>query len=215
MKSILCYGDSNTFGYNPADGMRYPINVRWTGVLQELLGNDYRVIEEGCNGRTTIYDDTLEPWKNGLSYLRPCLNTHKPLDIVILMLGSNDLKDCFHLSAEEIAQGAGTLVDVINEFTKEKQGFIPKVILMAPPEIGEKLETSPFYGNFSMDSIARSKEFPKYYSAVAKEKGCIFLNAAEFIKASDEDSLHLTAEAHRVLAEKLCDIIKSLNYYMA
>lgn len=92
MKTVLCYGDSNTYGYNPVNGLRYPQDVRWPGKLQSLLGNGYQIIEEGCNGRTTVFDDPLEGWKNGLDYLRPCLNSHKPVDIVILMLGSNDLK---------------------------------------------------------------------------------------------------------------------------
>ncbi len=140
MKSILCYGDSNTYGYNPENGLRYPEDVRWTGRLQMLLGPEYKVIEEGCNSRTTTRDDPVDAWKNGLPYLRPCLNSHKPIDVVILMLGSNDLKKNFHLTAEEIAAGAGELVDVIREFTSEKQGFIPKIILISPPLIGEKIK---------------------------------------------------------------------------
>ena len=103
-KTILCYGDSNTWGYNPVNGLRYPEDVRWTGRLQKLLGPSYRVIEEGCNGRTTVYADPEEGWKCGLTYLCPCLNSHKPIDVVILMLGSNDLKRIFHASAQEIAE---------------------------------------------------------------------------------------------------------------
>ena len=86
MTTILCYGDSNTYGYNPVNGLRYPKDVRWTGVLQKLLGEQYAVIEEGCNGRTTVFEDIAEPWKAGLGYLKPCLNTHKPIDFVIMML---------------------------------------------------------------------------------------------------------------------------------
>ena len=129
MKTILCYGDSNTYGFNPANGLRYPKSVRWTGRLQELLGNNYIIIEEGCNGRTTIFDDPIDGWKNGLSYLKPCLNTHKPIDIVILMLGSNDLKSTFHASAEEISKGAKRLIEEIYDFAGEKQTFYPEVIL--------------------------------------------------------------------------------------
>ena len=103
MTTILCYGDSNTYGYNPVNGLRYPKDVRWTGVLQKLLGEQYAVIEEGCNGRTTVFEDIAEPWKAGLGYLKPCLNTHKPIDFVIMMLGSNDLKRMFHATAKEIA----------------------------------------------------------------------------------------------------------------
>ncbi len=210
MKTVLCYGDSNTFGYVPETGMRYPRDVRYPGRLQALLGEEYEVIEEGCNGRTTIHDDPIDGWKNGLDYLRPCLHSHRPVDIVILMIGSNDLKDTFHLSAAEIADGAGVLVDVIKEFTEEKQGYVPEIILVSPPELGSGIRTSPFYGAFYEDAIDRAKEFPGYYRKISEEKGCIFFNAAEYIHPSEVDSLHLTPEGHKVLAEKLCEIVKGL-----
>mgnify|MGYP002857592353 FL=1 len=210
MVTVLCYGDSNTFGYIPETGMRYPRDVRYPGRLQKLLGDDYAVIEEGCNGRTTIHDDPVDGWKNGLDYLKPCLNSHKPIDIVILMLGSNDLKETFHLTAQEIADGAATLVDVIREFTQEKQGYIPKIILVSPPEIGVGIKTSPFYGAFYENAITESRKFPKFYGAVAEKHGCIFFDAAGYIYPSDVDSLHLTPEGHSVLAEKLCKVIKNV-----
>ena len=209
-KTVLCYGDSNTYGYVPETGMRYAGDVRYPGRLKILLGDDYEVIEEGCNGRTTIHDDPIDGWKNGLDYLRPCLNSHKPIDIVILMLGSNDLKISFHLPASQIAEDAGVLVDVIQTFTLEKQGFVPKIILVSPPEIGEGIRTSPFYGAFNEKAIQESKKFPEYYKKVADEKGCIFFNAAEYIYPSETDSLHLTPEGHRILAEKLCEVVKEL-----
>ena len=86
MKTILCYGDSNTWGYIPGTGNRYPRQVRWTGVLQNLLGEKFHVIEEGLNGRTTVMDDPTRIAKNGLPYLRPCLDSHAPIDLVVLML---------------------------------------------------------------------------------------------------------------------------------
>ena len=168
MTTILCYGDSNTYGYNPVNGLRYPKDVRWTGVLQKLLGEQYAVIEEGCNGRTTVFEDIAEPWKAGLGYLKPCLNTHKPIDFVIMMLGSNDLKRMFHASAKEIADGAEQLVSIIKEFTKEKQGFMPKVILVSPPEIGADIATSEFARSFDEDAIERSKELPVFYEKIQR-----------------------------------------------
>ena len=212
MKTVLCYGDSNTYGYVPETGMRYPRDIRYPGKLQDLLGEEYAVIEEGCNGRTTIHDDPIDGWKNGLDYLKPCLNSHKQIDIVILMLGSNDLKHTFHLNAAQIADGAGVLVDVIKEFTKEKQGFVPKIILVSPPEIGEGIRTSPFYGAFFEEAVETSREFPKYYREVADSKGCIFFDAAKYISPSKTDSLHLTPEGHRVLAEELSKVVKEECY---
>ena len=211
MKTVLCYGDSNTYGYIPETGMRYPRDVRYPGRLQMLLGDDYTVVEEGCNGRTTIHDDPVDGWKNGMDYLKPCLNSHKPVDIVIMMLGSNDLKATFQLTAEQIAEGAGELVDVIQSFTAEKQGFVPKIILVSPPEIGTGIRTSPFYGAFYENAIMESKRFPECYKAVADAKDCIFFNAAEYIYPSEADSLHLTPEGHKVLAEKLCEIVMGIN----
>ncbi len=210
MKTVLCYGDSNTYGYIPETGMRYPKDVRYPGVLQVLLGDDYSVIEEGCNGRTTTHDDPVDGWKNGLDYLRPCLNSHKPVDIVILMLGSNDLKITFHLTAAQIAEGAGELVDVIQTFTLEKQGYVPKIILVSPPEIGPGIASSPFYGAFSEDAVDESRKFSAYYKSVADSRGCIFFDAASYICPSEFDSLHLTPEAHSILAHKLCEVVKGI-----
>ena len=211
LKTVLCYGDSNTYGYDPETGSRYPRDVRWPGRLQILLGESWHVVEEGCNGRTTIYDDPIDGWKNGLDYLKPCLNSHKPVDIVILMLGTNDLKDTFHLTADEIAAGAGQLVDVIKAFTAEKQGFMPQIILVSPPEIGRDIRHSFFRDKFSEGAIAESKKFPACYKQVADDKGCVFFNAAAYVSPSDADSLHLTAEGHTALAEKLCDLCYSMD----
>lgn len=207
MITVLCYGDSNTYGYNPANGMRYPEDIRWTGRLRNMLGKDYSVIEEGCNGRTTIFDDPVEGWKNGLGYLRPCLNTHKPIDFVIMMLGSNDLKEVFHATPKEIAEGAAALVQVIQEFTEEKQGFVPKIILVSPPHIGEGIRNSVFYESFRENAICRSKELSGYYRKVAEKYNCIFFDSARYVEASKEDSLHLTPEAHKKLAEELYNVV--------
>ena len=209
MITVLCYGDSNTYGYNPVNGLRYPKDVRWPGVLQKLLGDGYAVIEEGCNGRTTVFEDVEEPWKAGVGYLRPCLNTHKPIDFVIMMLGSNDLKRMFHASAQEIADGAEALVKIIKQFTKEKQGFVPKVILVSPPEIGKDIANSEFARSFDEDAIIRSRELSVLYERIAKKYGCIFFDAAKVVEASEVDSLHLMPEAHKKLAEAFYNYIFS------
>lgn len=208
-KTVLCYGDSNTYGYNPLNGLRYPEDIRWTGRLSKILGDNYRVVEEGCNGRTTVHDDPADGWKNGLDYLRPCLNSHKPVDIVILMLGSNDLKQTFCLSAKDIAAGAETLAEVIQDFTLEKQGFVPSIILVSPPEIGSGITNSDFNFAFSADAVEKSKELTIYYRQAAERRGCIFFDAARFIRPSDADSLHLMPEAHAVLAERLSEVVRS------
>ena len=188
--------------------MRYPRDIRYPGRLQILLGDTYEVIEEGCNGRTTIHDDPIDGWKNGLDYLKPCLNSHKPIDLVVLMLGSNDLKETFHLTAKDIAEGVAVIVNVIKSFTAEKQGFVPEIILVSPPELGRNIRTSPFYGAFYEEAVEESKKFPEYYRMVAEKYGCIFYNAAEDVYPSEVDSLHLTEDGHKTLAEKIYKVIK-------
>ena len=210
MKTVLCYGDSNTYGFTPSDGNRFPEDVRWTGRLASALGPDYRVIEEGCNGRTTVFDEPAEPWKNGMRYIHACLNSHKPIDVVVLMLGTNDLKDMFGATAPQIAGGAGELVKVIRSFTPEKQGFIPAIVLVSPIEVGPGITSSPFAERYSESAVTRSKEFPALYRRVAEANECIYLNAAEVARPSLTDSLHMDEESHAALAKALYEIIKDL-----
>lgn len=207
MKTIVCYGDSNTYGYNPVNGLRYPKNIRWTGILQKLLGEEYCVIEEGCNGRTTIYDDPVDGWKNGLGYLKPCLNSHKPVDIVVLMLGSNDLKKSFGLEPEQIAYGVERLVDEIYDFAVTKNEKKPIILIMAPPLIGEQIENSCFGNAFDYHSYEKSKKLGKLYEEIAKRKGCVFLNAAGYALPSLEDCLHLSEKSHEKLARAVYYVI--------
>ena len=214
MKTILCYGDSNTYGYIPLVGTRYQRNERWPGLLAKKLGEEYYVVEEGCCGRTTVRNPPSEPWKNGLSYLKPCLHTHKPLDIVILMLGSNDLKTCFNASPYEIAESIGTLILTIQRFLLEKQGNAPQIILVSPPALGENIRTSPFYGGhngFDEVSLAKSRELSKYYKLISDRYGCTFVNAAQFVRVSSEDQLHLNKDGHVVLSEVLYETVKHLK----
>lgn len=207
MKTILCYGDSNTFGYRPEDGMRFGRGVRWPGKLQELLGDGYHVVEEGCNGRTTVFEEPGEEWKCGLSYLRPCLNSHKPLDLVVFMLGSNDLKTMFGADAEAIARGMDELLAVTEDFLAEKQGFVPEILLVSPPEIGEGIAGSAFRDRFDASAAAESRRFPELYRTLAETRGCRFLDAAAFARSSQTDSLHLEAEGHMALAEAAAEAV--------
>jgi lysophospholipase L1-like esterase len=133
-KVVLCYGDSITWGYNPANRNRMTGNERWTGVLGNGLGNDYTVIEEGLNGKTTVWDDPLNGvYKNGLKYLIPCLDSHRPIDLCILLLGINDLKKRFSLSGVEIARGIMVLIEVIKKSETGLGGLKPKILILTPP----------------------------------------------------------------------------------
>ena len=116
MKNILCYGDSNTFGFIPVSGKRYSIDERWTGILQKLLGNEYRIIEEGLNGRTTVFEDPSKAGRNGKAYLEVCLESHKPIDLIIISLGTNDLKTKFSASENVIAQNMRRLILTVKNY---------------------------------------------------------------------------------------------------
>lgn len=209
MKTVLCYGDSITYGYIPGSGKRFPRQIRWPGRLSELLGDSYYVIEEGCNSRTTIYEDPLEEWRNGKKFLKTCLRSHMPLDIVILMLGTNDIKNIYHVPENRISVGVANLIDIIMQFHYEKQGTIPEILLIAPPEIGEEITNSEYGDSFDKKSVYHSRLFAHAYEEVAKEKGCHYLNAAEWVKPSPKDFLHLEAAEHVKLAEAVAEEILS------
>lgn len=211
MKTILCYGDSNTHGYNPANGQRFPYDVRWTGLLQKMFGEEAHVIEEGLNGRTTVWEDPIEGFKSGLSYLVPCLATHKPIDIFVLMLGTNDLKHRFSLTASEIANGCKTLIQTVKATTYLEQGFVPKILLISPMVVPAAIGEHDFGGMFIGDSCEkRSLEFPKYYSKIASEEGCEFLDAAKLVFPSDLDHLHMDAKGHAAFAKGLFEKLQEM-----
>ena len=162
MKTVLCYGDSNTWGYIGGTGERFAPDVRWPGVMQAALGSGYRVIEEGLNGRTTVWDDPIEGDKNGEAYLRPCLDTHAPIDLVILMLGTNDLKRRFSLPAIDIAAGAEKLVRIIQQSEAGPEHAAPQVLLVCPAAVQGLTELAEMLGE---DAEARSRRMPAHYAA--------------------------------------------------
>lgn len=203
-KRILCFGDSNTWGYNPVDGSRFSKNVRWTGVLASNLGISYEIIEEGLNGRTTVWDDPINGYKSGKEYLIPCLESHKPLDLVIIWLGTNDLKHRFSLTAFDIAEGAGALVKIVQNSDVGPSGIAPEVILIAPPKLGKLSEdgTMEFNGG-----VEKSNQFSKQYKRVSDLVGCIFSDLSEIVISSDIDGVHLDPEAHRKIGKNLAGLI--------
>jgi lysophospholipase L1-like esterase len=216
MKTILCFGDSNTWGCKPIESMerieRFSHTERWPGILQHELGQEFHVIEEGLGGRTTLWDDPLEGYKNGREYLIPCLNTHQPLDLVTVMLGTNDLKMRFSLPAYDIANSAGALVDLIQRHPFTYVGCrTPRVLLMAPPPILDEAGLPEFFKEMFAGGAAKSRLFSKHFRAVAGQLGCDFLDMADTIQVSPVDGIHYDAAAHaaiaRVVAEKARQIL--------
>lgn len=206
MKNILCYGDSNTFGYNPENGGRYPFNERWTGILQNSLEQECRIIEEGCNHRTTVFNDPLIPGKCGLDFLPVCLESHKPLDLVILALGINDTKSRFHASSSDIAKGMEVLVKTVFSHRYGEQFMTPEVLIMSPAIIKAEITKNPL-SSFSASSVEKSSEIAEKYRTIAKTNNCRFFDASGVANVSDLDYLHLTRESHRRLGQALAEII--------
>jgi lysophospholipase L1-like esterase len=202
-RSVLCYGDSNTWGYAPAgrpDG-RYGPEERWPGVMRTALGGGWLVIEEGLNGRTTVRDDPVEgAHKNGRTYLVPCLETHKPLDAVVIMLGTNDLKARFAISAWEIAQGAGVLVSVVQAAAVGRNGGRPEILLVSPPPT---LAAFPNHAEMFAGAHEKSKGLAREYKAVADKLGVRFFDAGSVIRSSALDGFHLDPESHAALGKAI------------
>lgn len=204
MKHILCFGDSNTHGYIPGGG-RYDDNTRWTRLLAKNLGEDYLIYEEGLNGRTSSFEDPYEPYRNAMDYIVPCLRTHEPLDLTIVMLGSNDMKEYFSPSVEKIAGGLRELTLRILDVSQAP------VLLVSPILLGDEMANSPFADSFPASSLAISHRLGSTLFSIAEELGVYFLDAATIANPSPRDSLHLEPEGHRQLANaftrKVLDIL--------
>lgn len=205
-KTILCYGDSNTWGHDPSGKNRFPRDVRWTGVLQKLLGDDYYVIEEGCNGRTTVWDDPVEQDKNGKTYLSPCLVSHKPIDLVVLMLGTNDLKQRYSVPPSDIARSIGVLVKIILHSETGPDGRSPGVLVVAPPRLGKLNDFTEMFAG----GVEKSQNLAAYYKKITDELGVPLLDANTIVTTSDIDGIHWEQTEHAKFAHALADLIPLL-----
>lgn len=214
---ILCYGDSNTWGCigkwvdSDEPSGRYDTDTRWPMVLQKELGEDFHVIEEGLGGRTSIYRHPTEPWKTGEPYLLPCLYTHRPLDLVVIMLGTNDLQIKKDITAEELHIGISRLVDIVQAHHKPGRGNQPpKVLILSPVEVKPSAPEgrTQVYAKFRCD-IGRnlSLMLPQVYQQVAREKGCFFLNSQLYAQPGPADGVHLDAQSHISLGKAVARCI--------
>lgn len=201
VKRILCFGDSNTWGATPGTGKRIAEEKRWTGVCQRLLGAEYRILEEGLPGRTTVYEDPCDPLMNGLAALGYTLCSQKPIDVAVLFLGTNDVK---FTNAAGTANGIDTLLHRIlnaNVFYRGANPVFcgqPKILLVAPPLILPEIDQITPDSRFAGCSH-HSKSFSRLYRQIAENYGIDFLDAAAIVKPSMVDCLHLDEDAHAVL----------------
>ena len=216
-KHIVCLGDSNTHGYcaDPADcadgGIRFTEEQRWTRLLQKQLGDEYLVIEEGLSGRTTCFDDPIHEGLNALNYIYPCLKSHEPVDLLVIMLGTNDTKDRFYASAACIGLGMFRLVKKA-QATECWGGKKPNILVIAPPHIGEGMLQSDVAATMGTGCVQKSRELAHYYKVQCDLAGCHFLDAQELgCEFNQVDYMHLTSRGHATLAEGLAKIIPELT----
>ena len=207
-RTIVCFGDSNTHGADPTVvGTRLPRNERWPRVMARALGEEYEVIEEGLNGRCTIWDSPIEPGRNGLTYLEPCLLSHKPVDLVTIMLGTNDLKTAYDLRAADIAVGAARLVDAARRTLSGPDDTPPKVLLVSPVPIGEITRKSEVWG-FG-ESYDKSRELARLYAVTAENYGVGFFDAGSVAQTHPADGIHLDATACAKLGPAMAEAVKA------
>ena len=213
MKNILCFGDSNTFGWDPASQSRLTQYLRWPGVLAVKLGAGYHIVEEGCGGRTTVMDDGIETFVSGVRYLEPCLRSHTPLDVVVIMLGTNDLKIRYALSPQDIANGMGILCSAVQTVLRFEQETPPRILVVSPIHIGEGIDAIPdAYEMFGAAAREKSLRLAGVYQSTARRYGCDFFDAAKAAEPSPLDCIHLDADGHEALGRAISvKILEMLN----
>lgn len=215
MKTILCFGDSNTWGSatRPGKDQRYAPHERWPGVLQKTLSAGWTIIAEGLPGRTTVHSDPVEgAWMNGAAYLLPCLRSHRPLDVVALMLGSNDLKFRFSVSATDIAGSIGVLLKIIAQSESGPSTGVPKILVIAPPPILEHFGERPDFVDIFAGGREKSLQLARAYETVAKEHGVAFFDAGTVIRSSAFDGIHLDLDAHAALGAAVAEKLAGLGW---
>ena len=219
MKTILCYGDSNTWGFIPGKDKpavkaanRYGRDIRWTGLLETKLGNEWRIQEEGLNGRTTMFDCFMEEYRNGLKAIDVCLLSTMPVDLVILMLGTNDCKQVFNKSPYIIAHGIQRLINKIKGglYGYGPNGDVPEILVISPPRITEGVLTSWLSMEFDEESVVRCAGLGEQYKRTASDNNVHFLDAGAVISADDADGIHMNIEGHRKMAEMVFDKIQDI-----
>ena len=210
MKSVLCYGDSNTWGSATVDRPdgRYAPDERWPGVLRAALGSGWLVIEEGLGGRTTVSDDPVEGIeRNGRTYLYPCLMSHKPLDVVVIMLGTNDLKSRFGKTPWEVAAGVGALVEIVKKSAAGPGGGTPQILVVCPPPF-ERLSS---HADMFAGAEPKSRELARHFRAMAGTAGVHFLDAGSVARSSTVDGFHLDPEAHAAIGSAVAVEVSKLG----
>lgn len=211
MKHIVCFGDSNTHGYCAETGGRFDEETRWTRVLQKKLGDEYLILEEGLSGRTTCFRDPLFESLSGLDYIFPCLMSHEPVDLLIIMLGTNDVKERFGVNASNVGEAMKRLIDKARHTEDCWRNRKPNILIITPKNIEKPYEQTDVAGHMGLGCAERSEGLAAAYENVAKLCDCHYFDANTVVKAYNTiDYMHLTAEGHQALAEALAGLIPTL-----
>lgn len=203
MKKVLCFGDSNTYGFVPGKCTRYDKNTRWTGVLQALCGSDFSIIEGGCNNRTAFVDNPAGAEQTGYKIL-PEYFTKDYFDIVVLAIGINDLQLFFRPTLEEFEQGIEKLIKITKDLSPNA-----KIILVCPSKLDlAGIKSGVFSFQFDEISVEKSYHLPQIYKKLAEKHACKLVDLNEIAKVSPLDGLHFSAESHKTIAENLYKNLK-------
>ena len=202
MKRILCFGDSNTYGYIPGGTGRYSEDIRWTGRLQKKLSSEAIIIEEGLCGRTTVFQDELRIGRRGVELLPVLLESHAPLDLVTVMLGTNDCKTVYGASAEVIGKGIEKIIGQTKSISPQA-----KILLISPILLGDDVWKTEYDPEFSRESVIVSKKLKAVYKRIAEKNNCMFLAASDIANPSERDQEHLDARGHEELVNEIYERI--------
>ena len=213
MKRVLCYGDSNTYGCDTrqwATGRlgRYDEDTRWTGRLQKLLGDDYCVIEEGLNGRTTVFDDVTEPGRNGFDYLEIAFKSHDPINLFVVMLGTNDLRPQF-LGGDPVTifQGMQRIIIRLKQLIAMSLNPKAQILIVAPPKL---VHVDGCYLSYEQAWIDKQPMLAMLYRNLAGMFGCHYADASQWAEPSAEDGVHLDPAGHKIFAEKMEEQVRTI-----
>jgi lysophospholipase L1-like esterase len=209
MKTVLCYGDSLTWGYIPDGSGRHALKDRWPQVLQAELGTDVHVVADGLNGRTTAYDDHLSGFeRNGAKTLTTVLGTHFPLDLVIIMLGINDMKNFVCGNAQGTKRGIQRLIEIVRTAPYQQDVKAPKILIMSPPAL-TAIDELEFQRTFEQ-GIEQSRLLAGFYEDAAELANCAFFDAGSVARTSPLDGVHLDADNTRAIGKAIVPIVRRI-----
>lgn len=206
MKKIICYGDSNTFGVNPLNGRRYASETRWTGILSKILGDEFKIAEEGCNNRTCFFMNPDGILQSAPKHLPQCLEKHKSFDIFILALGTNDLQKIFDINESIVENGLTNSINLIRKYNPNV-----RIIIIPPVILNEEVLNGTFSYQFDEKSIENSNSIQKKYSICAEKENCEIVDFNQYVAPSKLDGLHFDEMSHKIMAEQIANQINNLE----